>query len=153
MEKSKACRATLLGGLIAGTLDITFAFIFYGLRNGSTPVRILQSIASGALGAKAFTGGAKTAILGGVFHFFIAISAAAVYYLASRKLTFMINHAIVCGVFYGVCVYLFMNFVVLKLSAIPFKPAYPLSVLIPGLLIHMFGIGVPIAVVVRRYSK
>ena len=152
METPKAYRAILIGGLIAGALDITFAFIFYGLR-GSSPIRILQSIASGALGARAFTGGAKTAILGGFFHFFIAITAAAIYYFASRKLRFMSNQAIICGVLYGVCIYLFMNFVVLRLSAIPFKPTYPLRVVIPGLLIHMFGIGLPISLVVRRYSR
>jgi hypothetical protein len=152
MEKPRPYRAILIGGLIAGTLDITFAFIFYGLR-GSSPIRILQSIASGALGANAFTGGAWTAILGGVFHFFIAIVATVIYYLVSRKLTFMINYAVICGVLYGVCIYLFMNFVVLPLSAIPFKPLYPWRVLIPGLLIHMFGIGLPISLVVRRYSR
>src|SRR5438132_1340454 len=109
MEKPNAYRAILMGGLIAGALDITFAFIFYGMRNGSSPVRILQSIASGALGAKAFTGGAKTAILGGVFHFFIAISAAAIYYFASRVLRFMVTHAVISGILYGVCVYIIMN--------------------------------------------
>jgi len=56
-------------------------------------------------------------------------------------------------VLYGVCIYLFMNFVVLPLSAIPFKPTFPPSVLVPSLLIHMFGIGLPIAIAVRRYSR
>ncbi len=54
---------------------------------------------------------------------------------------------------YGIGIYLFMNFVVLPLSAIPFKMSYPLASLIGGLLIHMFGIGLPIALVVRRYSR
>jgi len=39
-------RAILWGGLAAGALDITAAFVVYGLR-GATPLRILQSIASG----------------------------------------------------------------------------------------------------------
>ena len=152
MARSSASRAILIGGLIAGTLDITFAFIFYSLR-GSTPPRILQSIASGVLGANAFRGGMKTAILGFFLHFFIAISAAAIYYLVSRKLAFMIKYAILCGILYGICVYLVMNFVVLPLSAISFKPSHAASVVIAGLLIHMFGIGLPISLAVRRYSK
>lgn len=60
MERNKAYRPILLGGLIAGTLDISYACIFSYVRRGTSPVRILQSVASGALGEKAFTGGAKT---------------------------------------------------------------------------------------------
>ena len=152
-DKSRAWRAILFGGLIAGTFDISYAFIFYYLRRGITPVRILQSVASGALGQDAFKGGARTAALGLVFHFMIATIAAAVYYLASRPLRFLVNQAIICGPLYGVCIYLVMNFVVLPLSAIGSRPALPLPVLIGGLLIHMLGIGLPIALVARRYSR
>ena len=150
---TRAFRTILVGGLIAGTLDISYACIFSYIRRGTSPVRVLQSVASGALGRSAFDGGAKTAALGLVFHFLIATIAAAVYYLASRPLRFLVNQAIICGPLYGVGVYLFMNFVVLPLSAIGSRPPLPLPVLIGGLLIHMFGIGLPIALVVRRYSK
>jgi uncharacterized membrane protein YagU involved in acid resistance len=150
---TRAFRTVLVGGLIAGTLDISYACIFSYIRRGTSPVRVLQSVASGALGRSAFDGGAKTAALGLVFHFLIATIAAAVYYLASRPLRFLVNQAIICGPLYGVGVYLFMNFVVLPLSAIGSRPPLPLPVLIGGLLIHMFGIGLPIALVVRRYSK
>jgi asparagine N-glycosylation enzyme membrane subunit Stt3 len=151
--KPKAFRPILIGGLIAGTLDITYACVYSYVRRGTSPVTILQSVASGGLGPRAFTGGVKMAVLGGVFHFLIATIAAAVYYLASRQLRFLITQAVICGILFGVCVYLFMNFVVLPLSAIPFKMSYPWPSLIGGLLIHMFGIGLPIALVVRRYSK
>ena len=151
--QSRALRAILVGGLIAGTLDISYACIFSYIRRGTSPVRILQSVASGALGRSALDGGAKTAALGLIFHFLIATTAAAVYYLASRPLRFLVNQAIICGPLYGVGIYLFMNFVVLPLSAIGYRPALPLPVLIGGLLIHMFGIGLPIALVVRRYSR
>ena len=152
-DKSRALRAILLGGLIAGTIDISYACIFSYLRRGTSPVRVLQSVASGALGRSAFDGGARTAALGLVFHFLIATIASAVYYLASRPLRFLVNYAVICGPLYGLCVYLVMNFVVLPLSAIGSRPALPPSVLISGLLIHMFGIGLPIALVVRKYSR
>lgn len=152
-EESRPWRAILLGGLIAGTIDISYACIFSYLRRGTSPVRILQSVASGALGRSAFEGGARTAVLGLVFHFLIATIAAAVYYLASRPLRLLVNYAVICGPLYGVCIYLVMNFVVLPLSAIGSRPALPLPVLISGLLIHMFGIGLPIALIVRRYSR
>ncbi len=152
MTRPSASRAILIGGLIAGTLDISYAFIFYYTWRGTGPVRILQSVASGALGASAFTGGLKVAAVGAFFHFLIAIGAAAVYYLASRRLEFMLNRPVISGVLFGICVYLFMNYVVLPLSRIPFKPSTALIVIIGGLLIHMFGIGLPIALAVRRYS-
>lgn len=153
-DKSRALRAILLGGLIAGTLDISYACIFSYIRRRTSPVVILQSVASGALGRSAFEGGAKTAALGLFFHFLIATTAAAVYYLASRQLRFLVNHPIICGPLYGIGVYLFMNFVVLPLSAIGSRGTIPpLPALIGGLLIHMFGIGLVIALVVRRYSR
>jgi uncharacterized membrane protein YagU involved in acid resistance len=152
-NKSRALRAILLGGLIAGTLDISYACIFSYSMRGTPPSRILQSVASGVFGARAFAGGTEMAVVGLVFHFLIATIAAAAYYLASRRLRFLVTRAVICGPLYGVCVYLFMNFVVLKLSAIPFKMAYPWPALVGGLLIHMFGIGLPIALVTRRYSK
>jgi uncharacterized membrane protein YagU involved in acid resistance len=137
---------------MAGVFDILFAFVFYSLK-GSTPLRILRSVASGLLGAEASQGGLGTAALGLVLHFLIAFGAAAVYYAASRALKLLVRRAVVCGLLYGVAVYLFMNFVVLPLSAIPFKPTYPLDVLLIGLAGHMLLIGLPIALAVRRYAK
>ena len=74
-KKSKALPAIGWGGLIAGILDITTAFIRW-----RPPVRLLQGIASGLLGPHAFQGGWGTAVLGLALHFFIAFSAAAIYY-------------------------------------------------------------------------
>jgi hypothetical protein len=152
VKKPPAYQAILLGGLIAGALDITYACVHSYLRRGTKPITILQSVASGAFGRSAFEGGAKTAALGLVFHFLIALMAATVYYFASRVLRFMVTQAVICGILYGMGVYLVMNCVVLRLSAIHstiYPWSYPRSVLIGGLLIHMFGIGLPIALAVR----
>lgn len=156
MTKSGIFKPILIGGLIAGTFDITYACVFFGLRNHVSPIRILQSVARGAMGPSAFQGGLRTAALGLFFHFLIALTAAAVYVFASRALRFMITHAIVCGILYGACVYFFMYGIVMRFSAIHSTTlpwVYPWAVLIPNLLIHMFGIGLPIALVARRYSK
>ena len=156
MSKPSAARAILIGGLIAGTLDITYACVFFGLRNHVSPIRILQSVARGALGANAFQGGLKTAALGLFFHFLIALIAAMVYFVLSRALRFMVTYAILSGILYGACVYFFMYGIVMRVSAIHSTTlpwSYPWQVLIPNLLIHIFGIGLPIALAVRRYSK
>jgi len=140
------------GGLIAGTLDICAACLTSWLRAGVGPVRVLHSVASGLLGAAAFDGGAKTAALGLALHFLIATGATVVFYLASRKMMFLIERPVTFGLLYGVAVYAFMNFVVLPLSNVARRPI-PVSGRIIGVLIIMFCIGLPIALVVRRYSR
>jgi hypothetical protein len=149
--KSSAYRAILWGGLIAGVFDITFAFISSGLR-GVSPVRVLRAVASGLLGESARDGGFATAALGLVCHFVIAFGAATVYYLASRKLKVLVRHAVVCGILYGIGVYLFMNFVVLPLSAIYFNLTYtPYSVLLNSAG-HMLLVGLPIALAASKFT-
>jgi hypothetical protein len=143
----------LLGGLIAGTLDLTAACVVSWLRAGVSPERVMQSVASGLLGAVAYTGGAPTAALGAASHYLIATLWTAVFYLAGRQLRFLTENAIVAGLLYGVVVYVFMNFVVVPLSAVPTRPAPSLSGRIIGLLVIMFCIGLPIALIVRRFSE
>jgi len=113
-------------------------------------MRILQSVASGLLGKPAFEGGVPIAILGLALHFFIAFSWAAIFYLASRAIPALTRHAVIAGVFYGFLIYAVMNLVVLPLSAYPRKVTFPLLVLVTGLLVHMFCIGLPISLAVRR---
>ncbi len=113
----------------------------------------MHSIASGLLGADAFNGGFKTAALGVVLHFVIATGATAVYYIASRKLPFLMRLAFITGPLYGIAVYFFMNLVVLPLSAVPFKVSFRPALLITGLIVHMLCVGLPIALVVRKFGR
>ncbi|MGH9969325.1 MAG: hypothetical protein ACREBG_16210 [Pyrinomonadaceae bacterium] len=152
MERSRAFRAILTGGLIAGVLDITAAIVTTLLRGGR-PAQMLQSIASGVLGDVSYQGGPKTAALGLMLHFVIALGATAVFFGASRWLGFLVRQAIISGLLYGVVVYFFMNLVVLPLSRVPFKVTFRPSGLIIGLIVHMLCVGLPIALVVRRYSN
>ncbi len=85
VENSNGVRAVLWAGLACGVLDITAALIVYGYF-GLKPVRLLQGIASGLLGPKAFQGGLGAALLGLLCHFVIAFGAAAVYSAASRAI-------------------------------------------------------------------
>jgi hypothetical protein len=146
----------LVAGLVAGLFDITYACLFFGIRNQVPPSRILQSVARGALGNSAFQGGMKTALLGIFFHFLIASIAAAIFYVASRAIPFMIDHAVISGLPYGLGVYFVMYGIVMRYSAIHnqlYPWQYPWAVLIPNILIHMLGIGLSIALIVRRFSR
>jgi uncharacterized membrane protein YagU involved in acid resistance len=144
-------RAVLWGGLLCGALDITAAFVIYGAM-GLRPARLLQGIASGLLGHRAYSGGPATALLGFLLEFVISCGAAAVYVLASRIMTFLTRHAIVSGLLFGVAVYYFMQLVVLPLSAYARRP-FSLEITLIGIAIHMVCVGLPIALAARRFAS
>jgi len=152
-RSSQAYRAVGWAGLLAGSLDITVAFVEAGLE-GRSPVRLLQGIAGGLLGVSSFRGGLATAALGAFFHFLIATTAAAVFYLVSRKLKFLVEHPIPSGLLYGGAVYTFMRYFVLPISAYHTKIVLPPTAqLIRDVGVHMFMVGLPISMMVRKYSK
>jgi Na+/alanine symporter len=138
--------AIAVGGGIAGTLDLTQACILFGWR-------VPLTIAGGLLGPEARHGGVGIYVLGVALHFFIACSAAAVYYGASRKLRFLTEYPLVCGLFFGAAVEEVMTLVVLPLSALHDTGPYELHDLILGLLVHMVVVGLPISFSVRRFAK
>jgi uncharacterized membrane protein YagU involved in acid resistance len=146
---SRPLRAILVGGVIVGVLDITYAIVVYSPRH---PFLVLQAIASGFLGESSFSGGAKTAIFGLILHFLIAWGATAVFYLASRRFAFLVNRAVFAGVIYGALVYLFMHWVVLPLSAFP-KGDTPIVYELSEFVEHWFCVGLPISLSVRHYSR
>ena len=141
-----ALLAIAAGGLIAGSLDLTQASILFG-------AKVPLVIAAGLLGPRALQGGAGTYVLGVCLHFFIASSATAIYYGASRRLIFLTEHPLVCGLFYGMAVELVMSYVILPLSALHAKGPYELHDVILGLLVHMVVVGLPISFSVRWFSK
>jgi hypothetical protein len=144
--KSSALLAIGVGGLAAGTLDLTQAFVLFGNR-------VPLVIAAGLLGRPAFHGGAGTYALGVLLHFFIATSFAAFYYFASRRLTFLTEHPLVCGLAYGTGVELVMSYVVLPLSALHARGPYTLHDVLLGLLVHMVVVGLPISFSAWRFAK
>ena len=140
------------GGLIAGTLDICAACLTAWLRAGVGPIGLLQFVASGALGPAAFQGGVKAALIGLALHYLIATIWTVVFYLASRKWLFLIERPVQFGLLYGIAVYLIMTFVVVPLSRVTPRPA-TLTGRTIGILTIMFCIGLPIALIVRRFSR
>lgn len=142
-------KAILSGGLTAGALDISYAMID-AVARGRLAVRPVHAVASGLLGAPAFEQGTQSFVLGLALHRLIACGAAAVYFAASTRIGLLRNRVILPGSIFGMLVYLFMNFVVLPLSVVPFKLQYPPPVLIVGFLVHIFFVGLPIAWFVRR---
>jgi uncharacterized membrane protein YagU involved in acid resistance len=151
IEPARAWRAVFWAGLVAGIFDIIFAFVL-GAMNGRSMTAVLQSVAGGLLGRESFNKGTGSAVLGLVLHFFIAFVWATIFFLASRKLSVLTNHPIVCGLLYGAIIYLFMYYVVLPNCALHVKLPYPMRSIAINLLGHMILIGLPISLITRRLS-
>jgi hypothetical protein len=149
MTLRPATFAILVGGTIAGALDIAYA-IGWAYYRGSNAMHLLQIVASGWLGEAAFEGGWGTAALGLASHFGMAFVYAAFFYFVARRWDWLVRHAVSAGLLYGFAVFLLMNLVVLPLSAFP----YPVKLTGLGpatnLLSHLFFFGLPIALATRR---
>ena len=137
-------------GLIAGTLDIADNLIFNQFR-GISPIRVFQYIASGLIGMKSFQLGLASVALGVLIHYTIALFWTGVFYTASRKFSILVRRPVICGLLYGVVVYLVMNFVILPLSRVPPRPAaVTLPSRINAVLALLLFIGLTISLLTRR---
>lgn len=145
--RGDAIRAIGWAGFVAGTLDLLFAWVVFP----NTLVGTLKVIAGGWLGPSARQGGAGVALLGLGSHYLIAFGAAATFWVASRFLPWLTRHAVVVGLVYGIVVYEFMHLVVLPLSAYH-SPVKFASLLKADALSHLFFVGLPIALLVRRFG-
>ncbi len=133
----------LLGGLIAGTLDIGAA----ALINGVNPVVVLLVVASGGLGKAAFHGGLSAAALGILLQWAMSLLIAAIYVLASDRLSVLKRYWLAGGLAYGVGVFIVMNYLVMPLSLVGRSPQFTaltfaenvLAMLAFGLLVAFFA--------------
>jgi len=150
MATANAATAITMAGLTCGAMDITAALLVYGYL-GAKPLQLLQGIAGGVLGPKTFQGGMATALLGLFLHFVIAFGAATVYFAASRALPILVKQAALFGALYGIAVYFFMNRIVVPLSRATHFP-FSVKMMVIGLIIHIFCVGLPIALNVRRFG-
>jgi hypothetical protein len=139
----------LAGGLVAGTLDIAYACLFWAIKSGVPAERILQSVAAGLLGPGSFQGGGTTAALGFALHYLIALSMSVVYYLVARRWPLLWQRPLLCGAAYGLLLYVIMNYIVLPLSAAGPGSKNPLWIAL-SIAVHALLIGVPIALFTRR---
>ncbi|UYQ91076.1 hypothetical protein MKQ68_13335 [Chitinophaga horti] len=140
----------LKAGLLAGTLDIIAAILVYGYIISHAPaLRILQTVASGVYGSKAFAGGWAMAIQGLLFHYLIAIAWAGVFLLLWQLLPGIRRNWVLTGIGFGVLVWAVMNLLVLPVSG-----AMPTVLTVKGVLVSMLivvlCVGLPVAAVFGR---
>ena len=143
-------KVILIAASLASALDLTATSTLMKIQ-GIPFERLLQTIASGALGPSAFRAGKKTAAAGLLFHFLIAFIAASIYYAASRQLPFLLDRPLLCGTLYGIAVHLVMSRIVLPLSAAP-RREFSAKPFFTQLVIHILYVGLPIALTIHHLT-
>lgn len=136
-------RAIILGGLIAGSIDLGAA----ALINWRSPDFILHAVAGGLLGMASFSDGLYAAVLGLFLQWAMSLLIAAIYVMASEYLPALKRHWIAAGLAYGVGIFAVMNYVVVPLSAYRLFPHFTLlkagenllAMLLFGFLVAFFA--------------
>ena len=156
----KILKPILYAGALVGVLDITAACINAGVAYGFGPLRLLKGVAGGLLGRSALQGGFATAALGLAMHFTMALTVTTIFYALSRRLPLpqKLWGVVAVGLLYGAAVFAVNNFATAPFlswvrslylhTPILFKP--PMGWW--QLIIHLFCVGLPIALVMHRYA-
>lgn len=152
MQQRSALWAILVGGAIAGALDILYAITYWSF-NGLSAERVLQSIASGLYGKEAYAGGLALAMLGLALHFLMSFGYAMAFLLASQRLPLLQRRPALAGIVFGIGVFFFMRHVVLPLSAFPHPIVFRPVGSSLDLMSHIFLFGLPIALACARAKR
>ena len=145
----KGLKTIVTAGLVAGVLDGAAASLQFYLSTGRNPTRVFQYIASAVFGTSAFQGGMGMAALGLIFHLFIAIGFAALFYFLFPVLIRVSKNRIVLGILYGLFIWMIMNLIVVPLTRAPRIPFQIKGVLI-GVSILILAVGIPISLLIFR---
>ena len=142
-------RRILITGLIAGALDIAAALINAFIANGTKPARVFQFIASGLFGQEAFASDVMV-LWGFLFHFCIALSWTAVYFILYPKIRPIATRPAVAGVCFGIFVWVAMNYLILPLTLVPKFP-FDFFRAMTGASILIIAVGIPVAWSAHKY--
>ena len=145
-------KTILTAGLVAGTLDLALAIVYFAVTAHAPFTAIPHAVASGLLGARAFRLGIASAALGIFLHYFIALTVADFYYVASLRIPFLNRRPILSGAAYGVAVYLVMQYIVVPLSRRPGPRQFTHAWIVANICSHIFFIGITIALITRHYA-
>jgi hypothetical protein len=141
----------LLTVLIAGTLDITSAYVNIFIQTGHISRKMFQYIAGGALGLKnTMNGGVPVILLGIFFHYFIVFCFTCFFFFLYRKNRFFGLNKYLAALLYGIFIWAVMNLVVLPLSALPPRKIAPGSAVLDSIILAVM-IGLPVSLSARAY--
>ena len=141
-----------LGGLTVGVLDCLAAMTNAWMRSGVTPDRVWQYVASSVVGPESFNMGASTIALGLLVHFSVAFGVAIGFYVVARIFPAIISYPFIVGPIYGIFVYFIMSYGIVPLTLVK-QGAFNWYGLLSGLIIHMLFVGLPVALITKRFAK
>lgn len=144
-------KTVLLTGLLAGTLDITSAYITVTVKSGKFPAMMLNYLAGGALGLDtAMHGGNAAAFLGLFFHYFIAMAWTVFFFLLFPRMRFLAYNRYLVGMLYAVFVNMMMSEVILRMTPLP-RGQFNLGTTFTDWLIFGVIFGIPIVYSAYQY--
>ena len=85
-------------------------------------------------------------------HFGVAFGVAAVYVFLAWLIPVLIRYAVLSGIVYGVAVYFSMAYGIVPLT-LARQGQFSWYALISGLIIHMLFVGLPVALITKRFAK
>ncbi len=140
-------------GLLAGTLDILFAFTYYYIKTQKNPLNVLNYVSKVALGESTFTSQGLQQANGLLVHFVIAFGWTILFFILYPRLQLLRINKFITAFVYGIFVWVMMNVVVLPLwNHKPFvfnRESSPINA-----LILIVAIGLPLSYIAHRhYSK
>lgn len=142
--------------IAVAVLDYLYVYVLWVvIRQRTSAVRLLHSIAAGLLGRNAFSGGAPAAWLGAGLHLTIALGWTLVYLVAIRRIAALRRVAAtgagrgVLGLLFGGFVWLAMFFVVVPLSATRMAPEGA-GLFLLNLVEQAIVVGLPIAFLIGQ---
>lgn len=130
--------------LLAGTLDISAAFLDSFIRNGLKPILVLQYIASGVLGRQAFSMGWTSGVLGLLFHFMFVTIWTLLFFFLYPRIRIKPRWKYMAGITFGILIWLVMNLIIVPLSATNKFQHPPLSIFL-GIIYVVCMVGLPIS--------
>lgn len=145
----KIVTAALIGGVIAGVLDIGAAAVANHLGLDV----IMRAIARGVLGPEAMKGGTEAAALGFALQVFMGGLIGLIYGVAATRIPALIARWIPFGMAYGVGIFIVMNWVVVPLSAVGKPPTFKSTEAMATHLGIMIAFGLIVAGVTAMGAK
>lgn len=152
MFRSTAERAIVTATAISGTLDLLSAFLFAGMK-GNSPVRVLQSVASGPFGNAMFDRGARGALAGLLVHYGLMTIMVSVFVLAVTRIPALLRQPAVVGIAYGFGIYLMMYWFVLPLRFPSVFPQTSAWKVVNALISHLLCVGLSMGLIVERVLR
>lgn len=137
-------RPILWATLVAGALDILFAFLVAG-----AVAPVLRTVASGPLG-DALADGTIRAPLGLLVHFAIMAVMAAAYVVAATRIALLTRHWWLMGPLYGVALWIVMYWIVMPLRWDGYATPHEAPAIARQQFAHCVLVGLPIAWFARR---